>query len=60
MELDICSLGNALLDVQFSIDDNFKDQLKELSIPFGLMTLIERQEQEKLINKLKAQYFVLV
>ncbi|SVC76221.1 uncharacterized protein METZ01_LOCUS329075, partial [marine metagenome] len=56
MELDICSLGNALLDVQFSIDDNFKDQLKELSIPFGLMTLIERQEQEKLIKKLKAQY----
>ena len=54
MELDICSLGNAIVDVQFSIEDNFREHLNDRSIAFGSMTLIEKQDQEDLISLLKA------
>ncbi|SVB72551.1 uncharacterized protein METZ01_LOCUS225405, partial [marine metagenome] len=53
MELDICSLGNAIVDVQFSIEDNFRKHLDDRSITFGSMTLIEKQDQEDLISLLK-------
>ena len=56
MELDIYSLGNAIVDVQFSVKDEFKKHLEEMSIPFGTMTLIESKEQKDLINLLKSKY----
>ena len=56
MELDIYSLGNAIVDVQFGVKDEFKKYLEEMSISFGTMTLIERKEQKNLINLLKSKY----
>ena len=50
MELDICSIGNAIVDVQFSVKDKLKKYLDEHSIPFGTMMLIEEKEQNNLIN----------
>ena len=56
MELDICSIGNAIVDVQFSVKDKLKKYLDEHSIPFGTMMLIEEKEQNNLINFLKLEY----
>ena len=56
MELDICSIGNAIVDVQFSVKDQLKKYLDEHSIPFGTMMLIEEEEQNSLINYLRLEY----
>ena len=40
MNYDICSLGSALVDVTFQIDDTFSKELKNQGIQKGLMTLI--------------------
>ena len=37
-KLDISSLGNAIVDVQFSIEEDFVSKLKKMSIPKGSMT----------------------
>ena len=52
MELDISSIGNAIVDVQFSIQEDFVSNLKKMSIPKGSMTLIEAKEQANLISLL--------
>ena len=41
MKLDISSLGNAIVDVQFSIEEDFVSTLEKMSIQKGSMTLIE-------------------
>nr|ADI18518.1 sugar kinases, ribokinase family [uncultured gamma proteobacterium HF4000_19M20] len=56
MKLDICALGNAIVDVQFSIEEDFVTKLKKMSIPKGSMTLIEAEEQCNLISLLKEEY----
>ena len=56
MELDISSIGNAIVDVQFSIQEDFVSKLKKMSIPKGSMTLIEAKEQANLISLLKEGY----
>mgnify|MGYP000011675844 FL=1 len=56
MKLDISSLGNAIVDVQFSIEENFVSKLEKMSIPKGSMTLIEAEEQSNLIGLLKKDY----
>ncbi len=56
MELDISSIGNAIVDVQFSVKERLKVYLQERSIPFGTMMLIEETEQNSLINYLKLEY----
>ena len=43
MKLDISSLGNAIVDVQFSIEEDFVSKLEKMSIPKGSMTLIEAE-----------------
>ena len=56
MKLDISSLGNAIVDVQFSIEEDFVSKLEKMSIPKGSMTLIEAEEQSNLIKLLMAEY----
>ena len=41
MNYDICSLGSALVDVTFKIDDTFSKELENKGIQKGGMTLIE-------------------
>ena len=52
MNYDICSVGSALVDFTFSIDKRYERNLISYGIPKGSMTLIEREEQESLINEL--------
>ena len=56
MELDICSLGNAIVDVQFSITNEYEEELKNLKITKGSMVLIEQDEQDSMINQLSNIY----
>ena len=56
MKLDISSLGNAIVDVQFRIREDFVSTLESMSIPKGSMTLIESRDQINLINLLKEKY----
>lgn len=52
MEFDICSVGSALVDFTFSIDKEYEKNLIKYGIPKGSMTLIEKEDQEVLINEL--------
>ena len=52
MKFDICSVGSALVDFTFNIDKEYEKNLIKYGIPKGSMTLIEREEQETLINEL--------
>ncbi len=56
MKLDVSSLGNAIVDVQFSIEEDFVSTLEKMSIQKGSMTLIEAEEQSNLIDLLNKQY----
>ena len=52
MKFDICSVGSALVDFTFNIDKKYEKNLIKYGIPKGSMTLIERENQEVLINEL--------
>ena len=52
MKLDVCSLGNAIVDIQFSITNEFEDELNNLKISKGSMTLVEQYQQDSMITKL--------
>ena len=52
MKFDICSVGSALVDFTFNIDKKYEKNLIKYGIPKGSMTLIEREDQETLINEL--------
>ena len=52
MKFDICSVGSALVDFTFSIDKEYEKNLIKYGIPKGSMTLIEKEDQEVLINEL--------
>ena len=52
MKFDICSVGSALVDFTFNIDKKYEKNLIKYEIPKGSMTLIERKDQEALINEL--------
>ena len=56
MELDICSLGNAIVDVQFSITNEYEEELNNLKITKGSMSLVEQDQQDLMINQLKNIY----
>lgn len=45
----VYGVGNALVDKEFEVQDGF---LEELGIEKGLMTLVEREEQERLLARL--------
>lgn len=56
MKLDICSLGNAIVDIQFSITNEFEEELNNLEISKGSMTLVEQDQQNSMISKLLSIY----
>ena len=55
MNYDICSLGSALVDVTFKIDDTFSKELENKGIQKGGMTLIEKEDQNSLIKALESE-----
>lgn len=50
---DVYAIGNAIVDKEFEIEDQF---LSQHDIEKGLMTLVEKDRQEYLISTLKSQY----
>tara|TARA_Y100001970_G_scaffold148566_1_gene182491 strand:+ start:1750 stop:2751 length:1002 start_codon:yes stop_codon:yes gene_type:complete len=54
MKYDLSTIGSALVDFTFSIDKNYEANLAKYEIPKGSMTLIDRENQEALINELIA------
>ena len=55
MKYDVYGIGNALVDKEFEIDDDF---LKEFSIEKGIMTLVDREQQDRLLSELTQRYGV--
>ena len=53
MQYDICCLGSALVDQTFLIDDDFIKKNEKRGIVKGGMTLIEKNDQNDLIQELK-------
>jgi sugar/nucleoside kinase (ribokinase family) len=53
MKYDICCLGSALVDLTFKIDDDFTKKNEKRGIVKGGMTLIEKNDQNDLIQELK-------
>lgn len=49
---DVYALGNALLDIEFEVSP---EVLQDLSIDKGVMTLLDRESQDKIVNNL-SQY----
>jgi len=49
VKFNVYGLGNALVDMEYSVDDS---QLKSLNIEKGLMTLVELEQQQAIIEKL--------
>ncbi len=54
-EYDVYGLGNALVDTEYEIEDQF---LEELSIEKGVMTLIEAEAKSELLAHLNQRYTV--
>lgn len=50
MKYSVYGMGNALVDMEFKVSDDF---LKSHSVEKGLMTLVEEDRQHELINLLK-------
>jgi len=50
-EYDVYGLGNALVDMEFEINDQF---LQDNKIDKGVMTLVDENQQHELINQLDA------
>ena len=53
MKYDLYCLGSALVDITFQISDDFTKKNEERGISKGAMTLIEKDDQNNLINELK-------
>lgn len=49
---NIYGLGNALVDIEFKVEESFLDKM---NIKKGLMTLVEEKEQEEILSHLKNQ-----
>ena len=54
MKYDLSTIGSALVDLTFSIDKAYEANLVKYKIPKGSMTLIDREDQEALIDELMA------
>ena len=52
-EYDVYGVGNALVDMEFEVSD---DTLKALSVDKGLMTLIDQERHDALMNSLSGQH----
>ena len=53
MKYDVFGIGNALVDMEFTVSDSF---LTKHNIEKGLMTLVEEVDQQKLIAALKEEH----
>lgn len=53
MKYDVYGIGNALVDKEFEVSDKF---LESNNIEKGMMTLIEKEEQEQLLSKLMSTF----
>ncbi len=53
MEYQVYGIGNALVDAEFEVSDNF---LAEQNIEKGLMTLIDEERQESLVSDLSTKF----
>jgi len=53
MKYHVYGIGNALVDKEFEVSDEF---LAEMKIEKGMMTLIEKEEQEQLLAQLKEKF----
>jgi len=53
MKYDVYGIGNALVDMEFEVSDEF---LAEQNIEKGLMTLIEEDHQHQLLKNLKDRF----
>jgi len=47
--IELCGLGNSLVDIQVSVDDNF---IKEVGLVKGEMRLAEQDEQKRILDML--------
>ena len=52
---DVYGIGNALVDKEFEVEVAFFD---EFNIEKGLMTLVDQEQQEKLLTELTHRYGV--
>ena len=50
---DVYGVGNALVDTEYEVDDNF---LAEAKLQKGVMTLIEAADREQLIHLLETEH----
>jgi len=48
--MDICGIGNSLVDIQVNVDDNF---IEQLDVNKGEMKLSDTAEQEKILDMIK-------
>ena len=56
MKYDFCCVGSALVDITFQIDDDFVLKNEKRGIPKGAMTLIDKEDQIKIIEELKKSW----
>ena len=52
-QYDVYGIGNALVDTEYEIDDEFLDHAR---VPKGIMTLIEEADRQRLINLLEEEH----
>ena len=50
---DVYGLGNALVDTEYQVDDEF---LKHADLPKGLMTLIELEDRHRILRLLEEEH----
>ena len=56
MKYDICSLGNAIVDITFQIETEFQQKLISKGISPSSMTLIDQKEQRELLDDLNTNF----
>ncbi len=56
MKYDICSLGNAIVDITFQIETEFQQKLISKGISPSSMTLIDQKEQHELLDDLNTNF----
>ena len=49
---DVCGLGNALVDIEYHVDE---DDLQALAIQKGVMTLVDESQQQSIVARLGAR-----
>ena len=53
---DVYGIGNALVDTEYEVDDAFLEHAK---LPKGIMTLIEEDDRQRLIEMLENEHEII-